>query len=211
MESTDVSGMDTSPRRGRGNGSRRRANSQGADSGGARNAAYAPALNVVTSVPARNPYDEPAFPDEQIEEPGEIFPNLFDPTEVTDSVTGEEVQHVWNILEKLINKELEKRTPPAAVVRLVKQFYDEKILQRVEGAPAWSEYNVYRYIFNSPIRQADDNINAIQTTIEFLRNNLAVQTDDATRPHTENIKLLMSAVKTHATLVDMKRKRDQHR
>lgn len=65
------------------------------------------------------------------------------------------------------------------------------------------------YSSNSEDRQSTEAIKIVWTTIEMLRENVAVR-DDATHkitPDLRIVKALQESVKLHASLVDAKRKR----
>lgn len=162
-------------------------------------------------VPCRNPFDPAPYPEEQVNDPGPNFPSLFMAKDVEHTLTGEELAHVWKNLNSLISRSLETKSTPGDVVNMVKKFYDEKVRAEFDEAPDWSEFQIHNYIFVDQYRQADDNISAVQKTIDLLRSQLAVRTDDVVKVNTESVKLLLSCVKTHASLVDAKRKRDANR
>lgn len=110
--------MDSTDKSTEGVTRRRKIREPSSDSaGGARDARYAPPSKRVL----RNPFDAASFPVEQVTAGGESFPDLFEPGEVADEgATGEELRHVFAFLETLITRELERRTAPRTLVKLVK-------------------------------------------------------------------------------------------
>lgn len=190
-------------------GANKRKARPGDGTGGKRNVAFAPALPCLH---VRNPFDAASFPADEVAAGGDSFPELFEPDSVAEGATGEELRHIWGFLEKLISQELQKNTTPKTIVNMVDQFYRVNISEKIADAPPWSRYHIYRYIFAKPPRQGDDNIATLQSLIELLRASLAVETEEGQiLPSAENVKMLLSAIKVHAYLLEMKRRREGFR
>jgi len=166
------------------------------------------------------PNDPEPFPSHQLNDAtAQSFPSIFTPAGDAhggggdDSITNEELQHIWHRLNSLIRRALETQSQPRDVVEMVKEFYETNVRANFADAPEWLERDIYSYIYSDLYRQADAGLEAVNKTIEFLRTQVAVKNpvDDTIQPSSENIRLLLHAVKTHSQLVDLKRKRDKER
>lgn len=162
----------------------------------------------------RLPNDPPPFDMAQhFQSESHSFPSIFVPDDSDQSITQSELQHVWTRLNTLIQRALDTNSTPGDVVNMVSTFYEENVRAHFSDAPVWLEKDIYAYIYGDSFRQADAALESVNKTVEFLRNNLAEKNlkDGSVAPNEQNIKLLLSAVKTHAFLVDAKRKRDRER
>lgn len=167
-------------------------------------------LDVQTE-PMRNPLDQAPYPESLDEDEGDCFPSIFQAINDKDSsLAAEELRHMWTRLQILIDRALESKSTPADVVNMTYDYYEKYIRSEFDSAPAWSKKSIYRYIYSDHLRQATENIAAVYSTIEFLRTQTAVKTHSGQiRTNPENIKLLLASTKVHATLLDLKRKRDR--
>jgi len=164
--------------------------------------------------PCRMPNDPAPFPQEQLfNGQSESFPSIFLPDDTDQSITKSELTHVWHRLNALIQKALDTNSTPKDVVQMVSAFYEDNVRNVFSDAPVWIERDIYNYIYGDTYRQADEALESVNKTIEFLRNNLAERNlkDGSVAPNEANVKLLLAAVKTHSYLVDAKRKRDRER
>jgi hypothetical protein len=161
--------------------------------------------------PVRNPLDAAPYPEAIDDDEGECFPSIFAAINDKDSsLAAEELRHSWTRLQILIDRSLESKSTPADVVNMVYEYYEANIRSEFESAPTWSKKSIYKYIYSDHLRQATENIAAVYNTIEFLRTQTAVKAKDGqVRTNPENIKLLLASTKVHATLLDLKRKRDR--
>jgi len=140
------------------------------------------------------------------------FPSIFLPDENDTSITKSELSHVWERLNALIQKALDTNSTPKDTVKMVSEFYEANVRAHFSDAPVWLDRDIYNYIYGDSARQADAALDAVNKTVEFLRNNLAEKgKDEKIQPNENNIKLLLAAVKTHSFLVDAKRKRDREK
>jgi hypothetical protein len=91
---------------------------------------------------------------------------------------------------------------------MVFHFYESQIRAEYSDAPPWSKRSIYNYIYSIGERQADQGIAAIYNTIELLRSTVATKNVDTgeVQANAENVKLLLSAVKAHASLIDLKKR-----
>jgi hypothetical protein len=138
------------------------------------------------------------------------FPSIFLPdTGAPDGLGREQLQHAWTRLQHMIATALETHTVPKDLVNMVHNFYEDQIRSEYADAPPWSKRSIYTYLFSVNERQADQGIAAIYNTIELLRSTVATRNLDTgeIQPNAEHVKLLLSAVKTHASLIDQKKKR----
>jgi len=168
-----------------------------------------PAADLDTGQPCRHPLDPAPYPEE--EEAGVSFPSLFLPSRrVGNGMVEEELTHSWDRLQALIARCVETDSAPSDVVDEVHAFYEEHIRPAFREAPEWTKRSIYAYIFVNPERQAAEAIHAVNHAVEFLRTQLATRkTDGTVKVNAENVKLFLAATKTHAQLVDAKRKREQ--
>lgn len=164
--------------------------------------------------PCRAPDDLPEFVEEGIVND---FPSIFavDTEAASDGIDlgREDLQHTWTTLNRLIDQKLAAGTELAAIVDQVHEYYERCVRSSFADAPVWPKSNIARYILrNSPNardRQCDAVIDSVFAIINLLRNNAASQhreTGEIT-PHSNNIKTLLGAAKTHAALVDARAKR----
>lgn len=170
------------------------------------------AVELDTAVPCRNPKDPAPYPEDEGSE-GASFPSLFMPVLDNKPASGladAELKHSWQRLQVLVNKCLDTGSTPADTVDMVHEFYEQHVCTQFAEAPKWSRKSIYRFVYRDFDRQAAEAINGVNSTVEFLRSQLATRQDDGgVRINSENVKLFLSAVKVHATLVDAKRKREQ--
>ena len=164
--------------------------------------------------PCRAPDDLPEYVDEGIVND---FPSIFavDTDAALDGIDlgREDLQHTWTTMTSLIEQNLSRGTELAAIVDQVYEYYERYVRSSFADAPLWPKSSIARYILrnspNSRERQCDAVIDSVFAVIALLRNNAASQhreTGEIT-PHSNNIKTLLSAAKTHAALVDARAKR----
>jgi hypothetical protein len=168
-----------------------------------------PALNVK---PCRAPMDTAPFADSDMREAEDddvSFPSIFLPDTSLDGLGREQIQHAWTRMQNLIANAIETHTIPKDLVDMVFHFYESQIRSEYSDAPPWSKRSIYNYIYSVGERQADQGIAAIYNTIELLRSTVATKNIDTgeVQANAENVKLLLSAVKAHASLIDLKKKR----
>lgn len=160
--------------------------------------------------PCRAPLDAAPFSDEDESDEEDIsFPSIFLPDTAADSLGREQVQHAWTRLQHLIANALDTNTVPKDLVAMVYNFYEQQIRTEYADAPRWSKRSIYKYVYSVGERQADQGIAAVYSAIELLRNTVASKNLDSgeIQANGENVKLLLSAVKTHASLIDLRKKR----
>jgi hypothetical protein len=170
-----------------------------------------PAADLDTGVPCRHPLDPSPYPEAEMDSEDASFPSLFLPCDSADGgMAEEELKHSWERLQSLITRCLETDSSPGDTVDMVHTFYEDHIKTTFHEAPNWSKKSIYQYIFHNNDRQAAEAIHAVNHTIEFLRTQLATRRENGSvKVHAENVKLFLAATKTHANLVDAKRKREQ--
>ena len=164
--------------------------------------------------PCRAPEDLPEWREQAIVDD---FPSIFtvDANAEHDGIDlgREDLQHTWTTLTTLIEQNLARGTELAAIVDQVHEYYERCVRSSFADAPVWPKSSIARYILrnspNSRERQCDAVIDSVFAIITLLRNNAASQhreTGEIT-PHSNNIKTLLGAAKTHAALVDARAKR----
>jgi hypothetical protein len=170
-----------------------------------------PAADLENTQPCRNPLDPAPYPEEEAatEDSGPSFPSLFLPAD-GGSLADQEMKHSWQRLEALITKCLDTGSTPADTVDMVHAFYCEHIKSEFTDAPDWSKRSIYQHIYRDFDRQATEAIQAVNNAMEFLRAQMAVRREDGTvKLNADNVKLFLAATKTHAGLLDAKRKREK--
>jgi hypothetical protein len=170
---------------------------------------------MLNTKPCRAPLDAEPFTDDAEDDEGGggvgdvSFPSIFLPDSSLEGLGREQVQHAWTRLQNMIANAIETNTVPKDLVDMVHHFYESQIRTEYSDAPPWSKRSIYTYIYSVGERQADQGIAAIYNTIELLRSTVANKNLDTgeIQANPENVKLLLSAVKTHASLIDLKKKR----
>ena len=179
---------------------------------------------LVDGDPCRAPQDDEDFEDELVND----FPSIFIVDDGNDGggaggsgmmdgidLGREDLRHSWSRLNQLIDENLAAGMAVKAIVDLVYQFYERCVRTAFADAPAWPRESIAKYILRySPQardRQADVAIDSVFATINLLRNNVGVRNRETglIRPNDSVIKTLLSAVKTHASLVDARAKRQK--
>jgi hypothetical protein len=109
----------------------------------------------------------------------------------------------------MIATAIDSKTLPVDVVNMVSEFYTTQVQEQFADAPNWPKSLIYKFVYSDDARQAAENIQAVQSTIEFLRNNIGIKkSGNKVDVNSEAVKLLLQATKTHSNLVEAKRRRE---
>lgn len=203
---------------------RRRGGGAGSGSGGLDNSRLDSdefmATEEVMGLPCRAPNDAEPYPieEEDVDEPPG-FPALFDVDTDVESLTDLGQMELYNgvkRLKTLIDENLGRGMSLRDLVNLVHEFYTREIRAACQQAPEWSKRSIAKYIMHycgsiASERQAVDTLDAVYATICLLRNHVGNKNEKTGRVsvNVDNVKLLLSAAKTHSTLVDARLKREK--
>ena len=128
-----------------------------------------PAAELDSSEPCRNPLDPSPYPDG--DEEGVSFPSIFLPASegCSSEMANAELRHSWERLQALIAKCLQTDSTPGDTVAMVFEFYNTHIRSNFLDAGEWSKRSIYNYVFRDGERQANEAIQGVNHTMEFLR------------------------------------------
>lgn len=169
-------------------------------------------LEEESTTRARAPADEQPYGDD--DDTSFCFPSEYMPGDEDDphDLGAGVLRDAYRQMHAVIDRHLNNNTSMRDLVIAVKEFYDTNIRSNFQYGE-WSRKSIYMYVMaysvNSDDRQCSEAIKIVWSSIEMLRENVALR-DDTTGKVTPDLRMLKSlhdSVKLHASLVDAKRKR----